>query len=62
MKPEKDSRQAQWYTPIISALGRLRQEEFEACLSYVMTSRLVWALGQDCCLKGKKKEKRTAEF
>jgi hypothetical protein len=37
--------QAWWYTSVISALGRLRQEDhqFEANLGYIATSKSTWA-------------------
>jgi hypothetical protein len=37
-----------WHTPVIPALGRLRQEnhEFEASLGYIPSSRSTWAVNK----------------
>lgn len=37
----------EWLMSIISALGKLRQEDYsnlEATLDYIITSRLIWAI------------------
>jgi hypothetical protein len=49
-----------WQTPVIPALGRLKQEDcdFKASLGYRESSRTAWATNRDPPLKKQKPNKK----